>query len=169
MKLTLKSVLACLAVLFFGAAAGMFALSFVDTKAVVLGNSSVKSFCNGFELAFGAKDLGLEANNGLGTLFAFIFVVFGVLAACYGLFVALTAKKSKKGNKNAKLICAACTFVLCGVVPALLLFLTLQTSGTAGSVGGSLLGVNTQLGIGAILAAVFSLVGACSLSVAELR
>ena len=170
MKITLKSVLACLSLALFGAAVGMFGLSFVDTKAVVLGNSSVKSFANGFELAFKGSDLGLESGDTLGTLFAFIFVALGVLAALYGLFVALTAKKGKKGNKTAKLACAACTFAVCGVVPAILLFLTLQTTGLNGSVSfGGLVGANTQLGVGAILAAIFSLLGACSLSVAELK
>lgn len=165
----LKVVLAFLSLAFFGAALGMFGLYFIDTKTVVGSFTNISHFTNGFKLAFQAKDLGLEANDGLGTLFAFIFVVLGILAACYGLFVALTAKKSKKGNKNAKLICACCTFVVCGVVPAVLLFLTLQTSGCAGSIGGKSLGASTQLGIGAILSAVFSLLGACSLSVAEIK
>lgn len=166
MKLTLKSVLACLSLALFGTAIGMFALSFANYEGVISGKSQVAT---GFEIAFGQSNA-LEDGKGLGTLFAFIFVVVGALAACYGLFVALTAKKSKKGDKNLKLICAACTFVVCGVVPAILLFLTLQTTGWAGqaSVGGKVL-AQTKLGIGAILSAIFSLVGACSLSVAELK
>ena len=94
----LKVVLAVLSLAFFGAALGMFGLYFIDTKTVVGSFTNISHFTNGFKLAFQAKDLGLEANDGLGTLFAFIFVVLGILAACYGLFVALTAKKSKKGN-----------------------------------------------------------------------
>ena len=169
MKVSLKSVLACLSVAFFGAAIGMFGLSFLDQKTASVLGGGKGSWATGFELAFKAEDLGLEAKNGLGTLFAFIFVVLGVLAALYGLFVALTAKKSKKGNKNAKLICAACTFVLCGVIPALLIFLTKQTTGISFNASGILGKTETTLGVGAILAAIFSLLGACSLSVAELK
>ena len=167
MKFSLKACLAVLSLAFFGAAVGMFGLSFVDAVAVVLGKSDKSSVCTGFEIAFGQTNL--ESGNTLGTLFAFIFVCVGVLAALYGCFVAFQGKKSKKGNKNAKLICAICTFVVCGVVPAVLLFLTLQTAGATGSVKfGGLLGANYSLGLGAILAAVFSLLGACSLSAAEL-
>ena len=164
MKLTLKSVLACLSLALFGAAIGMFALSFANYEGVISGKSQVAT---GFEIAFGQSNA-LEDGKGLGTLFAFIFVVVGALAACYGLFVALTAKKSKKGDKNLKLICACCTFVVCGVVPAVLLFLTLQTTGWA-ITGNAKMLAETKLGVGAILAAIFSLVGACSLSVAELK
>ena len=169
MKITLKSVLACLSLAFFGAAIGMFALSFLDQQTSSILGGGKGSWATGFELAFKAEDLGLDASNGLGTLFAFIFVVLGALAACYGLFVALTQKKGKKGNKTAKLACAACTFVVCGVVPAVLLFLTSQTTGIAFNASGILGKTETTLGVGAILAAIFSLLGACSLSVAELK
>lgn len=167
MKFSLKACLAVLSLAFFGAAIGMFALSFIDAQAVVLGNASKNTVASGFEIAFGQTNL--ESGNILGTLFAFIFVCVGVLAACYGCLFAFTQKKGKKGNKNAKLLCAVCTFAVCGVVPAVLLFLTLQTTGATGSVKlGGLLGANYSLGIGAILAAIFSVLGACSLSVAEL-
>ena len=165
----MKKIFACVSLAFYIAAVVMFALSFIDAKAVVLGETSVKSLATGFEIAFGQTKL--EANNTLGTLFAFIFVVFGALAACYALFVAFTQKKAKKGNKTAKLLCAVCSFVVCALVPALLFFLTLQTTETAASASafGGLLGANTQLGIGAILAAVFTLLGGCSLSVVEIK
>ena len=164
MKFTLKSCLACLSLAFFGAAIGMFALSFVDGDIA----GFLKGSFTGFEIAFGQTDL--DGGNILGTLFAFIFVALGALAACYGLFVALTEKKSKKGNKNAKLLCALCTFVLCGVIPAVLLFLTKQTTAVGLDINAGVFGkTETTLGIGAILSAVFSLLGACSLSVAELK
>ena len=169
MKFSLKLCLAATSFLFFGAALGMFALSFVDGQAVVGLKTDFASVATGFQLAFGQVEH-LEYSKCLGTLFAFIFVVFGVLAACYGVFYTLTAKKSKKSKGNAKLICACCTFVVCGLVPALLIFLTKQTTGfTNASAFGGLLGSNFKLGIGAVLAAVFTLLGACSLSAAELK
>ena len=64
----------------------------------------------------------------------------------------------------------ACIFVVCAVVPAILLFLTLQTVGlSADSTYKGLVGANFRLGVGAILAAIFSLLGGCSLAVAELK
>ena len=166
MKITLKSCLSVLAFVFFAVAIGMFALSFVDGQAVVLAKTEYKSVATGFQLVFGQVDH-LEYSKALGTLFAFIFVVVGVLAACYATLVNFKSKKSKKGNKNAKLLCACSTFIVCGLVPALLLFLTCQTTGfTSATAFEGFVGANFRLGIGSILAAVFSLVGACSLSVA---
>jgi len=166
---TPKLILAGASFLFYVAAVVMFAFSFLDQKTSSILGGGKGSWATGFELAFTPKDLGLESKDGLGTLFAFILVVVGVLAACYAVFFVLTAKKSKKakGTKNAKLICAACTFVLCSLVPALLIFLTSQTTGIAFNASGILGKTETTLGVGAILAAVFSLVGGCALSIEE--
>ena len=167
MKFSLKACLACLSLAFFGAAIGMFALSFLDQVTSSILGGGKGSWATGFEIAFGQTDL--DGGNILGTLFAFIFVALGALAACYGLFVALTAKKGKKGKKNANLLCALCTLVVCGVVPAVLLFLTKQTTAVGLDINAGALGkTETTLGIGAILAAIFSLAGAGSLAVAEL-
>ena len=167
MKLSLKLCLSCLALVLFGAALGVFGASFVDYKGIVSGTTSL---ANGFEIAFGQTDL-VESGKNVGTLFAFIFVAVGLLSSCYALLVSLKkGKKKSKAAKNAKLLCSLCSFVVCGLVPALLLFLTLQTTGLAGnaSVAGRTI-AETKLGIGAILSAVFTLVGACSLSLAELK
>ena len=152
--------------IFFGVAIGMFALSFLDqvTSGVLNGKGS---WGTGFDIL--KSDL--DAGNKLGTIFALVFIGLGVLAAIYAIFVAATqdGKKSKKNQKLAKLACACCTFVVCGVVPAVLLFLTKQTTGVGLDASGILGKTETTLGVGSILAAVFSLLGACSLSVAELK
>ena len=167
----LKLFLAIVAVAFFGAAVGMFALSFVDSQAVVLVKSDFAKFLTGFDILFKQNNGEyLESNNTLGAWFALVFVALGLLAAIYAVVVAAKQKKGKKGNKTAKLACACCTFVVCGIVPAVLLFLTLQTAGiSADSTIKGFVGANFKLGVGAILSAVFSLLGACSLSVAELK
>lgn len=166
MKFTLKSCLACFAIILFGAAIGMFALSFANYSGVISGKSQVAT---GFEIAF-AQSKFLEDGKGLGTLFAFIFVVLGLLTSCCVFVMAANAKKGKKGNKNMKLLCGVCMFVVFGILPAILLFLTLQTTGWAGNatIGGKVL-AETKLGVGAILAAIFSLLGGCSLSVAAIK
>ena len=159
------------ALAFFGAAIGMFALSFVDLHTVVLGKGNVTHLATGFEIAFGQTNL--ESGNILGSLFAFIFVALGALCAlCIICLTVLGKKGKKKAAINAKLLCACCTFVVCGIVPAVLLFLTLQTTGTAGNagdLGGGILGAQTKLGVGSILAAIFSLVGAAGLGAAEIK
>ncbi len=167
MKVSLKAILACVAFAFFGAAIGMFALSFVNIQTVVLGKTDVKSLASGFEIAFGQTKL--DGNNILGTLFAFIFVAIGVLAACYGVWFSFTQKS--KADKKVKMICALCTFVVTGLVPAFLLFLTVQTIGAGGSdfAYGGLVGASFKLGVGSILSAIFTLVGSCCLSVSELQ
>ena len=167
MKISLKLCLSCLAFVLFGVAIAMFALSFANYQGVISGNSQIAT---GFELAFNQSKF-IEDGKGLGTLFAFIFVVIGLLASCYAVLVSLKkGKKKSKGNGNAKLLCALCSFVICGVIPAILLFLTLKTAclEASASVAGRVL-AETKLGVGAILAAIFSLVGACSLSLAELK
>ena len=153
--------------IFFGVALGMFAVSFLDqvTAGVLNGKGS---WGTGFDIL--KSDL--DAGNKLGTIFALVFVGVGVLAAIYGIFFAAThlGKKSKKDQKLAKLACACCTFVVCGIVPAVLLFLTKQTTGVGLDVNAGIFGgTQTTLGVGAILAAIFSLVGAGSLAVAELN
>ena len=163
----LKLIASCLAFVLFGVAVAMFAVSFLDqvTSGVLNGR---ESWGNGFDIL--KSDL--DASNKLGTIFALVFIGLGVLASCYAVFVALTKgnKKSKKGDKTAKLLCACCTFVLCGVVPAVLLFLTKQTTGVGLDVNAGILGgTKTTLGAGAIMAAIFSVVGAGSLAVAELN
>lgn len=155
------------ALVFFGVAIGMFAVSFLDqvTSGVLNGKSS---WGTGFDIL--RSDL--DASNKLGTIFALVFVGVGALAAICAIFVSATklGKKSKKNQKLAKLLCACCTFVVCGLVPALLLFLTKQTTGVGLDVNAGIFGgTQTSLGVGAILAAIFSLVGAGSLAVAELR
>ena len=163
----LKLIASCLAFVLFGVAVAMFAVSFLDqvTSGVLNGR---ESWGNGFDIL--KSDL--DASNKLGTIFALVFIGLGVLASCYAVFVALTKgnKKSKKSDKTAKLLCACCTFVLCGVVPAVLLFLTKQTTGVGLDVNAGILGgTKTTLGAGAIMAAIFSVVGAGSLAVAELN
>ena len=163
----LKLIASCLAFVLFGVAVAMFAVSFLDqvTSGVLNGR---ESWGNGFDIL--KSDL--DASNKLGTIFALVFIGLGVLASCYAVFVALTKgnTKSKKGDKTAKLLCACCTFVLCGVVPAVLLFLTKQTTGVGLDVNAGILGgTKTTLGAGAIMAAIFSVVGAGSLAVAELN
>ena len=155
------------ALVFYGVAVAMFALSFANYQGVLSGNSQVAT---GFEIAFGQSKV-LEDGKGLGTLFAFIFIVLGLCAAIYAILrTVLVKSKKKKANANAKLLCACCTFVVCGIVPAVLLFLTLQTTGWAGqaSVAGKVI-AETKLGVGAILAAIFSLVGAGALGAAEIK
>ena len=163
----LKLIASCLAFVLFGVAVAMFAVSFLDqvTSGVLNGR---ESWGNGFDIL--KSDL--DASNKLGTIFALVFIGLGVLASCYAVFVALTKgnKKSKKGDKTAKLLCACCTFLLCGVAPAVLLFLTKQTTGVGLDVNAGILGgTKTTLGAGAIMAAIFSVVGAGSLAVAELN
>ena len=156
------------AIVFFGAAIGMFALSFVDLQTVVLGKGSVTHLANGFEIAFGQTNL--ESGNILGTLFAFIFVALG---ACCALCLALLAIKGGKSKTaiNLKLLGACCAFAICGILPAVLLFLTLQTTGSVGGgvLGGGMLGAEYKLGVGAILAAIFSLVGGTALGAAVIK
>ncbi|MCR4879603.1 MAG: hypothetical protein K5906_01435 [Bacilli bacterium] len=167
MKISLKAILACVAFVLFGASIGMFALSFIDSQTVVLSKTTVTELANGFEIAFGQTNL--EGKNILGTLFAFIFVAVGALAACYGVLFSLT--KKSKADKKVKMLCAICSFVVTGLVPAVLLFLTVATVGASDSsfaIGG-LVGASCKLGIGAILAGIFSLVGSCCLSVSELQ
>ena len=166
-----KLVLSFVALGFFVAAAFMFFASFIDSQAVALVKTEFAQFLTGFEIIKNENEIFKDGKN-IWTLVAFILVVIGALASLYGVFFAFThgEKKSKKGNNNAKLICACCTFLLCGVAPAILLFLTLKTLGiSADSTFKGLLGANFRLGIGAILAAIFSLVGSCSLCVAELK
>lgn len=163
----LKLIASCLAFVLFGVAIAMFAVSFLDqvTSGVLNGR---ESWGNGFDIL--KSDL--DASNKLGTIFALVFIGLGVLASCYAVFVAFTKgnKKSKKGDKTAKLLCACCTFLLCGVAPAVLLFLTKQTTGVGLDVNAGILGgTKTTLGAGAIMAAIFSVVGAGSLAVAELN
>ena len=156
------------AIVFFGAAVGMFALSFVDLQTVVLGKGSVTHLATGFEIAFGQTKL--EAGNILGTLFAFIFIALGLCAALCLAVLALKGGKSKKAI-NLKLLGGCCAFAVCGILPAVLLFLTLQTTAsTAGGVlGGGLLGAEYKLGVGAILSAIFSLVGGTALGAAVIK
>ena len=164
MKFSLKLCLATLALVCFGVAIGMFAVSFLDqvTAGVLNGKGS---WGTGFDIL--GSDL--DASNKLGTIFALVFVIIGALSSLYGVFFALQAgKKKSKGNKMAKYVCACSTFVICGLVPALLLFLTKQTTGVGLDVKTVLGSTETTLGIGAILAALLSLVGGCSLSLAEL-
>ena len=164
----LKLIASCLAFVLFGVAVGMFGLSFLD-QIISGAREPRKNLFNGFEILSNEQ---LDASNKLGTIFALVFIGLGVLASCYAVFVALTKgnKKSKKGDKTAKLLCACCTFVLCGVVPAVLLFLTKQTTGIGLDLDlGILGGTKTTLGAGAIMAAIFSVVGAGSLAVAELN
>ena len=163
---TLKLILAGASLALFVVAILMFLVSFLDqvTSGVLNGT---KSLFTGFEIF--STDA-LDANYKLGTIFAFAFVVLGALSACYAVAYVLLGKKSKKskGNKNAKLLCALCTFVLVALVPAILLFLTKQTTGVALDVhAGVFGGTETKLGVGAVLAAVFSLVGGCALSLEE--
>jgi len=167
MKISLKLCLAVVALAFFGAAIGMFGLSFLDQVTSGTRDSVTTSWGTGFDIF---KSENLDAGNKLGTIFAFVFICIGALAACYAVFYALTAKKSKKSKGNAKLICAFCTFVVCALVPAILLFLTKQTTGVELEINAGIFGgTKTTLGIGAILAAVFSVLGGVSLSAAELR
>lgn len=171
MKFSLKLCLAVVALAFFGAAIGMFGLSFIDSQAVALVKSEFDTLINGFDLAFKNANW-IEDGKNLGTLFAFILVALGAAAALCSVALAFAngGKKSKKANKTAKLVCAASIFVVCAVVPAILLFLTLQTVGlSADSTYKGLVGANFRLGVGAILAAIFSLLGGCSLAVAELK
>ena len=170
MKISLKLCLAVVALAFFGAAIGMFGLSFLDQETASVLGGAKHSWANGFEIAFN-KDNILEDGKNLGTLFAFILVALGAAAAlcAVALSFANGGKKSKKGNSTAKLICAASIFVICAVVPAVLLFLTKQTTGLALDAKTILGSTETTLGVGAILAAIFSLLGGCSLAVAELK
>ena len=146
-----------------------FFTSFIDLHTVVLGKGNVTHLAKGYEIAFGQTNL--DSSNTLGTLFAFIFMALGLLAAIYAI-ASVFVKKSKKANINLKLLCACCSFVVCGIVPAVLFFLTLQTTGTAGGagdLGAGLLGAETKLGVGAVLCAIFSLVGAAGLGAAEIK
>ena len=154
------------ALVFFGAAIGMFGLSFANYQGVLSGKSQV---ANGFEIAF-AQSKVLEDGKGLGTLFAFIFIALGALAALCIICTTVLSKKKSKTSVNVKLLCACFSFVACGIVPAVLLFLTLQTTGWAGSASvGTKVLAETKLGVGAILAGIFSLVGATALGAAEIK
>lgn len=166
MKFSLKLCLAFVALALFGVAIGMFGLSFANYQGVISGKSQV---ANGFEIAF-AQSKVLEEGRGVATLIAFIFVALGAVSALCVLVLAFAGGKKKKSNSNAKLLCACAIFVVCGVVPAVLLFLTLQTTGWGGQaeVAGKVL-AQTKLGIGAILAAIFSVLGASALAAAELK
>ena len=154
------------ALVFYAVAIGMFAVSFADYQGVISGKTQVAT---GFEIAFGQTTL--ETGNTLGTLFAFILVALGLACALFIICRTVLGGKSKrKANFNAKLLCGCCTFALLALLPALLLFFTLRTTGWAGnaSIGGTTL-AETKLGIGAILAAIFSLVGGTALGAALLK
>ena len=157
------------ATVFYGVAVGMFGASFVNVvaKGAISGKVVKESFGNGFEIAFGQTEL--DSGNTLGTLFAFIFVVLGLLCALFTIGFALKGGKKRKGSVNGKLLCACCTFALVGILPAVLLFLTLQTTNLAGSLNLYIVSGETRLGVGAILSAVFSLLGAGSLGAALLK
>ena len=157
------------ALVLFGVALGMFALNFVYFKAVVLNVTTITNIGTGFQFAFNSSDLKIPLDDGknLGTLFAFIFVALG--AACALCTVILTFlkgdSKKKKADVLAKRLCACCLFTVCGLVPAILLFLTLVTTGF----NEPLLGAKPHLGTGAILAAIFTLIGGGALGAAELK
>ena len=154
------------ALVFFSVVLGMFAVNFVYYKAVILNVTTVTKFATGYDIAFKAKDIGLESGNSLGTLFAFIFIALGAACAlCTIVLTLLRGNKKRKAKINAKLLCACSMFVVFGLVPAILLFLTLKTTG----LDQPLLGAKPHLGTGAILAAIFSLVGAGALGAAELK